>query len=458
METKTPNIVDFRKTPNSNNVILFVHGFSGEAETTFGNTARYLSQEAKMNGWDMFSVGYSSNAMPSIGTGIWAAIPDITKLSQFLITTIRSEFKKYDRIGIVAHSMGGLVVQKAIVELEPLYKDKIQYLLLFGTPSNGLVKAGLVKFWNKQLRDMSSGGVFITELRAQWNKMFANGYPFLFKTVAGTDDEFVPVLSSQQPFDKKYWEVVSGNHLTIVKPENINHAGYQLILASFTKVAFIDVFSDKEAVNLLLGNYTAVVNQLLPLKDKLDKNGLVKLILSLEGLGRSAEAVAILETNPTARGNSDLLAILAGRYKRKYLLNYEAADAEVAITYYKEALEMALTKTNKEDTYYPAINLAFLHLVYKEDRKAMAEYAQQALAAANASPDNSWKFATIGEANICLENFAVAKDNYQKAAALAGVREKLSMYANAYMSYTTLKHIESRDDEFVKFLKATLLA
>ncbi len=461
ISNKTPNIVAFRDDSTNNNVILFVHGFSGEAETTFGNIPDYLKTDANINGWNMYSVGYSSDAMPSLGIGIWAAIPDITKVANFLDTEIKNHFRQYNQIAIVAHSMGGLVTQQAILQLEPNHRNRISHVMLFGTPSKGLVKAKLARWWNRQLRDMSWNGKFITELRSSWVKTFPNNYPFTFKVVAGTDDEFVPVESSQEPFnyDRRYCEVVSGNHLTIVKPENKNHAGYQLILATLTNIAFNNIYTDKEEVNILLGNYNQVVNDLMQNKNNLDKRGVAKLVFALEGLGRSQEAIEIMEQSSVTPNNSDLLGILGGRYKRRYLEKSFAADATTAIDYYKKGLAIATEKSDNEQIYYHAINLAFMYLVNAEDKTAMAAYAEQALTAAKACADDCWKFATIAEANIYLGSIDTARENYTKAITFSacGLREKTSMYTNAFIGYTTLKHIESGTDSFIEFLKNTLL-
>jgi tetratricopeptide (TPR) repeat protein len=454
---KTPKIIDFRNEPVNNSVILFVHGFAGEAETTFGNIPQYIKEEDRMKGWDMFSVGYSSNQMPSLGIGIWAAIPDISKLGDFFNTTIRNQFAKYQQIAIVAHSMGGLVIQKAILELDTSFRNKIKYILLFGTPSNGLNKAGIIKFWNRQLRDMANNGEFVTGLRKKWSETFTAGYPFEFRVVAGTDDEFVPIASSQGPFDKKYCEVVSGNHLAIVKPDDKNHAGYQLIIATLTKTAFNNPFTDKEAINILLGDNSAVVEKLLPEKDKLDKKGLAKLIFALESLGKSEDAIKILEDSTLAANNSDMLGIVGGRYKRKYLGNYQAADGQKSFDYYSKALQMVTEKNDSEQIYYHAINLAFLSLIFKEDKQGMKNFAQTALDAANKCADNFWKTATIAEANMYIGNTDIAKEFYTKAANDAGVREKLSIYANAYTGYTALKG-SFKEDDFIIFLKGKFLS
>jgi hypothetical protein len=454
---KIPRIVPFRAEGKNNNVVLFVHGFSGEAETTFGNIPQYLSEEESMKGWDMFSIGYSSDQMPSLGIGIWAAIPDIQKVADFLKTTIQGQFSNYSRVAIIAHSMGGLAVQRAVIDMDKAARDKISYLMLYGTPSNGLEKVSFFQRWNRQLRDMYWDGEFIKGLRQSWTDTFPGQvYPFKFKVVAGTDDEFVPISSSQANFDKKYCETVSGNHLAIVKPNDKNHAGYQLILATLINKNFVNNFTDKEAVNLLLGNYTQVVNDLLPAKYQLSKEGVVKLIFALEGLNRNDEAVEILE-NTTITGNSDLLGILGGRYKRKYLLNYKAADAEKSFEHYSKALALSEQNTNDEQIFYHAINLAFLSLVYKDDKAQMKKYAQTAKDAAGRCAEETWKNATIAEAAIYFDDPATALVYFAKAADNAQLRAKLSMYANAYNAYTCLKNPEEESDEFIKALKEKLL-
>ena len=86
-------------------------------------------------------------------------------------------------------------------------------VILFGTPSNGLVKARTLKFWKRQLDGMAAGGAFVKELRADWKTRFDANAPFSFLAVGGDRDQFVPPESSLQPFPPDQQAVVSGNHV-----------------------------------------------------------------------------------------------------------------------------------------------------------------------------------------------------------------------------------------------------
>src|SRR5207249_2632860 len=106
-------------------------------------------------GWDIVSLGYSTALRPDL-VGIWSADAPIAKLADLFRTTVNFGLQKYQTIAILAHSMGGLVVQRALVD-DAHFSDKVSHLFLFGTPSNGLKKTSFVTFLKPQLRDMKFG-------------------------------------------------------------------------------------------------------------------------------------------------------------------------------------------------------------------------------------------------------------------------------------------------------------
>jgi hypothetical protein len=40
---------------------VFVHGFTGKPENTWADFAKFLTEERTVDGWDLFSVGYSTD-------------------------------------------------------------------------------------------------------------------------------------------------------------------------------------------------------------------------------------------------------------------------------------------------------------------------------------------------------------------------------------------------------------
>jgi tetratricopeptide (TPR) repeat protein len=456
---KKEPVTKFRETENSNSAILFVHGFSGDAENTFSEAPKLLMANEDMDGWDMFPLGYSGNIVPEMGKNIWACASDIKRNSDFLLTSIKNKFSKYKRIAIVAHDLGGIVAQQALLELEKHDLDRISHVLFFGTPSNGLPEIELKNFftYSAEEKELKEGSPYMQRLRNAWNGKFQHKYPFKFKTIAATEDAYVPMSSSLEPFPKEFQEVVEADHFSLVQIDDINDDSYQLLLNSLMNKSFLNTFSNKEEINIALGEYNAVINSLLPNLKTLDSKGLERLMYALEGAGREDEVTKILEEHPLAKDNSKLLGILGERYKRQYLNSSSTEDLKKALKHYVEALKIAEEKQDYSQIYFHAINLAFLNL-QQEDKAAMVSYADQAFEATEKDPFPSlWKLATLGELFLYKGDFEKSKEHYTKAASMADLRQKISIHANAYNAYVSLMQTDNPTDPFIKFLKLQFL-
>ncbi len=456
-------VTSFRETEGANNLLLFIHGFSGEASDTFGIIPELLANESKMDGWDMKPLGFTKPMPPELGKDIWAAGIDVDKIAMFLNTNIKNKFKKYDRIAIVAHSLGGLAAQKALLTLKDEHLSRISHLILLGVPSNGMDASAMEQSWNEKYKDLSSEGDYIKSLRGKWNETFGTKPPFKLKVAAALDDEYVTMESCFADFDSDSHEMIDGDHLRMVKPDDADDDCYNLILNTLTDNEFFNVFTNKEAINLALGKYDAVIKSLLPQKDSLDKHGLKRLIFALEGTDQRDLAVEILKNHPVAEGNSDFMGILGGRYKRSYLKTYDKSLCYTAYEYYNEGYEMAQGANDDSQIYYHTINLAFLNAVAFSDKEKTLYYANIAKEAAERAQDD-WKWATLAEAYLYLDNLEESKRYYEKAAKSASTRNKISMHTNAYAGYIAWMKINKgddfeirEDDDFIRFLKKTLL-
>lgn len=216
------------RSKNQDVAVVFVHGFSGNADTWTG-FIELLKQEQRVNSWDIFGIGYPSALRIDI-PNLWSADPEIETLATELTTSLSLHpFNRYKRIALVAHSMGGLVVQRAIID-DPTLASRLSHVILFGTPSAGLEKASLAAKLKRQLRDMSSSSTFIKRLRADWTERIGEVPKFAFWVLQGDRDEFVPKDSSLMPFPDQARRVVPGNHLEIVRPPDARHQGFQLVV------------------------------------------------------------------------------------------------------------------------------------------------------------------------------------------------------------------------------------
>ncbi len=447
-------VTNFRERKNAVNAVIFVHGFSGEAATTFNSLQNLIKEDPKMKGWDMFPLGYSENVAPQMGKGIWASAIDIERLADYLSASIKHKFNNYKRIAIVGHSLGGLAVQKSLMELDKNELDRISHVLLFGTPSNG-INTTTSKLDNRWA-DLQSDGVFIQSLKNNWQGKFPKAYPFALKIVAGTDDKDIPVSTIFDPFDVQYQVTLSGNHYSMVQPSSMENDTYRLLVDILTDNEFHNLYTNQEEINNLLGEYDAVVKKLFPSKETLNSKGLKQLLFALEGLDKNEDVMDILLNHPLSQENTDLMGIMGGRLKRKFIQSFSETDGKKAMEYYGKALDISTEKRDDEQIYYHAINLAFLSLVYKEDKNKMREYAEMAMAATEkVSIPSLWKNATVAEAAMYQGNFEKAKEFYSMAAEAAGIREKISIHTNAFIAYKSLMDIE--EDDFIKFLKIKFL-
>lgn len=452
-------VTKFRETDASNSAIVFVHGFSGDAENTFAKAPHLLMDTQEMNGWDMFPMGYSGNIIPELGKNIWACASDIKRNSDYLLTSIKNKFSKYKRIAIVAHDIGGIVAQQTLLQLEKTDLNRISHVLFFATPSNGIPEVDLKNFfvYDNEEKELKQGSPYMGRLRDGWDQKFNHDYPFTFKTIAATKDEYVPITSSLDPFPKEFQEIIEADHFSLVQIDDVNDDSYQLLLNTLMGKSFLNTFSNKEEVNIALGEYNAVIRALLPNLDALDRRGLERLTYALEASGREEEAKDILENHPLAQENAKLVEILAGRYKRQYINTSIAEDLKMAFKHYQKALKICEEKQDHAQIYKITINLAFLSLL-DDDKQAMIAFANQAFEATEKDPFPSlWKWATLGDIYLYKGDFDNAKEHYVKAAKMADLRQKIAIHSNAYKAYISLMQTDHPKDPFLVFLKAQFL-
>ena len=182
-----------RSRPNCEHAVVFLHGFSGDRDDTWDRLPGLLG--TVVSDWDIYTLGYATTFRPDL-LGVWSADPDLPILATMLKTQARiAPLRRYSSIALVAHSMGGLVVQRALVD-DPELARRTDKVVLFGTPSAGLRRASWAFFWKRQLRNMAKGSAFITELRRDWDARFRPEPGFDLMVVAGERDQFVPSESS----------------------------------------------------------------------------------------------------------------------------------------------------------------------------------------------------------------------------------------------------------------------
>jgi pimeloyl-ACP methyl ester carboxylesterase len=217
MADRKPSIRSLRERKGNPDAIVFVHGFTGDGLRTWDDLSGQIAGHPALLPWDCWTLTYATRWLPDI-TGIWAADADLSIIAQHLRSHVNlGALSSYQSLVLIAHSMGGLVVQKALTD-DAALASRTRAVILFGTPSGGLVKARSIFLWKRQLADMAKSGEFIKDLRAAWLERLGRKAPFTFLAIAGERDQFVPPESSIKPFPDDQQAVVSGNHTACSRP------------------------------------------------------------------------------------------------------------------------------------------------------------------------------------------------------------------------------------------------
>lgn len=443
-----PATVEFRNH-HSEAALVFLHGFQGHASETWGRFPEFLRDDLRLESWDIFGLGYASSLRVDV-PGLWSADPGLKILSRSLRTALSiPPLSRYRTIALVAHSMGGLVAQHAL--LDDALALRVGHLVLFGTPSGGLMKALVGGLLKKQARDMWIGSPFILGLRRAWKRKFDRRRPFVLRVVAGESDQFVPPKSSLNPFPEAVQLAIPGNHLEIVKPESASERSVQLITDLLRGESLVRDAVDSARLAVERREFASAVTTLLPRADFLDEAALVQLALALEETGRRSEALEVLERRVVnGRSGTDTLGVLGGRLKRRWLVERNEADWQRARELYAEGLQRSDPRFHEsggrelgggptydpDQAMYHSINVAFLDLLIAPPAsrvprvvQAMAERARRY---ASDSAPGPWRSATEGDALCILGDLDGACRCYVQARGQGpSPRMVDSMYAHA---------------------------
>ncbi len=438
-QSDRPDLIELRNTHHES-AIVFVHGFSGDARGTWGEFPKYLLNDPFLRSWDMYSYEYPTSLRIDI-PNFWTADPDITTVADAFRTRCNhGVLSGYRALAVLAHSMGGLVVQKALVDDEGL-AQRTTNLFFFGTPSAGLIKAQLAQKAKSQARDMSAGGEFVTKLRRDWETKCPPSCGIATLSIAGRLDTFVPGESAFAPFEPSQQRTILGDHVQIVKPTSAADLSVRIVVETLRGGAAPAGKWDSAYVAAEFNDFRNVVRQLEPVSSELDDDAAILLAMSYDALGRNDDALALLEhRKANGQMTSEQWSSLGGRHKRRWLLQRSSRDLENALYAYGQGLSLATkseSATNADQAMYASINLAFLELHRIPSNEALIpdaaqEYARSASRFADKARQDAWQLATRGEALLYEENIIGACSEYRTAIQLAKTQRDIdSMFVQS---------------------------
>jgi pimeloyl-ACP methyl ester carboxylesterase len=209
----------FRST-HQKRALIFVHGYNGDPRESWRAFARLLLADQRFADWDILSFGYG------IRSSILGAAASLTsRMSQ-------PEMSGYTELAFVTHSIGGLIVQRALVDNDEL-AGRVRLAFFFASPNAGMRLPRLFRIpWLSHiaspLDELSPGSPLLQELDQRWNQKFGLKTPFEYWSIAADRDAFVSAVSlSAVPLEHRL--VVSADHLSLIRPETPQAGGFRVV-------------------------------------------------------------------------------------------------------------------------------------------------------------------------------------------------------------------------------------
>jgi pimeloyl-ACP methyl ester carboxylesterase len=226
--------------------LVLVHGFAGEA--AWRPLVTQLMERPELNSWDIHSFEYPARWLPRLQRFRLVMSPDLESVADLFSTHCRSTLNRYQSIAILAHSGGGLVVLRALLDNKWLW-ERTTHVALFGTPIGGAKLARILAPVIPQLRDMKPESPFLMSLEEGLASKWQDP-PITLRVVAGSDDKEALQDSVFHRFPESIRRTVSGHHISMINPERPNPevVGVVVNLLSSRQLFLSYVRQDEERV------------------------------------------------------------------------------------------------------------------------------------------------------------------------------------------------------------------
>ncbi|HAT1543784.1 ABC-three component system protein [Aeromonas hydrophila] len=243
----------YKKSDNCNNLILFIHGFTGDARYTWENKNGNMFPQMLLEtpyiqeNFDVASYSYFTTLLDTFAktkeryrwiksiisnrTHVKERNLDIDELSNILRNHLRITLSQYDNIYIIAHSMGGLITKSLISnEIRESGYTKIKLFLSLAVPHQGSdisVFGGMIS-GNLQIDNLNPVNEFINRLNQRWVNLESKPTTKYFY---GSYDVIV-TKHSAVAIDNIEKDIISvaADHNSISKPETTSSIVYNAVV------------------------------------------------------------------------------------------------------------------------------------------------------------------------------------------------------------------------------------
>ena len=239
-------LVEFRRAGRGKGV-LFVHTVSADPER-WRKYSCMMAQDVRLADWDMWSFGFPTQYAGNV--------PSIQTLADLLYSrTQLPPLSDCKELVLIAHSMGGLVVQRALVDHGDLV-SKVTHVFQFATPNWGLASEWLSSwnpFLSQQLLDMKVDSPFLRNLRAQWEAKFDQLLMIKMLDAVALTDQYHP---DPRLIPHAVRRTLPGDHFSIIDADSPEHPSVTIVTQELLK-------ADQEGHSLIFISHSHVDHDLV---------------------------------------------------------------------------------------------------------------------------------------------------------------------------------------------------
>jgi hypothetical protein len=188
--------------------LVFVYGSEG-MNAAWGDLPALLASEKRLRKWRILQLDLQLPTLPN-SSGCWARDPrfgHVTAELRALWTS--SELSSCSAIAIAAGSIGGLLLQRVLLDVEAL-RSACTHLFLFGTPSLGVENARGWMKWRQQPDEIVAGSQWVSDLRGDWEQIVGKQPRFHLRVAAAPGDSLFPLASAVDPFPVECQRLLEG--------------------------------------------------------------------------------------------------------------------------------------------------------------------------------------------------------------------------------------------------------
>lgn len=207
-------------------LVIFVHGLGGSAETWRGFPELLDADQAVRAHFDFLYHEYATG-----GANIpFRRVENIKAAAEALATIVQTKARQYKKIFLVAHSLGGLVVRRAIIHLLDLnHAPLIAGIAFFACPHRGSLLAKIADAYGwgtSQVEALAPDSEVIEHIHAKWEERLAQlRFPTI--DIIGADDHAVDTNSVRgRPGAEFFVRIPGKDHRAVCKPQSLDDLSY----------------------------------------------------------------------------------------------------------------------------------------------------------------------------------------------------------------------------------------